>query len=253
MHSPEDINWQSFSGFSCMEALRSGSISIADSIYYAGEAAFGKEGALFGTFHLIAIILVKLSGRPNRRPGACALRRVGEVCRRGSGLCHKRCNMSDALGSPHLPLYLDDLSVGQRFESTEATLDEPQIRRFAEEFDPQPFHLSAEAAQGTLFDGLVASGWHTAATTMRLIVSSLPIAGGIIGAGAEIKWPRPTRPGDTIKVEILIIEIKASVSRSHRGIARIQATTINQNNETVQELQIAIVVPRRPPATLAGY
>jgi acyl dehydratase len=117
--------------------------------------------------------------------------------------------MSGAPGPLSVPLYLEDLVAGQRFESAKHTLNEARIRSFAEEFDPQPFHLSAETAGGTFFDGLAASGWHTAAITMRLIVSSLPIAGGIIGAGAEIKWPRPTRSGDTVNVETLIVGAKA--------------------------------------------
>src|SRR5262249_6502680 len=99
-------------------------------------------------------------------------------------------------GGRTAPLYLEDLPVGQRFVSGTHPLDEGQIRALAEQFDPQPFHLDAEAATATLFEGLVASGWHTAAITMRLLVESgLPIAGGIIGAGGEITWPNPTRPG----------------------------------------------------------
>ena len=110
-------------------------------------------------------------------------------------------------GGGTAPLYLEDLQVGQRFVSGTHRIDEEQIRAFAEQFDPQPFHLDAEAAQGTLFGGLVASGWHTAAVTMRLLVESgLPIAGGIIGAGAEITWPGPTRPGDTLHVESEVVE-----------------------------------------------
>jgi acyl dehydratase len=124
--------------------------------------------------------------------------------------------MSNPFGASSLQLYLDDLGVGQRFESGSYTLNEAQVRLFAEKCDPQPFHLSAETAVGSFFDGLAASGFHTAAITMRLIVSSLPIAGGVIGAGCEIKWPRPTRPGDTLKVEIQIVEIRPSRSHSLR-------------------------------------
>src|SRR5262245_66162085 len=89
--------------------------------------------------------------------------------------------------------FLEDLRVGQRCVSGTYRIDEEQIRAFAAQFDPQPFHLDAEAAKGTLFRGLVASGWHTAAVTMRLLVEGgLPVAGGVIGAGAEITWPKPT-------------------------------------------------------------
>src|SRR4026207_2166162 len=97
--------------------------------------------------------------------------------------------------SPTKTLYLDDLHVGQRFTSDTHLIDEEQIKAFAKQFDPQPFHLDAEAAKGTLFEGLVASGWHTAAITMRLLVESLPIAGGGIGAGGENTRPQPQRPG----------------------------------------------------------
>src|SRR4051794_28343510 len=98
-------------------------------------------------------------------------------------------------------LYFEDLRVGQRFVSDTHRIDEEQIRAFAQQFDPQPFHLDAEAAKASLFKGLVASGWHTAAITMRLLVESgLPIAGGIIGAGGEINWPNATRPGDVLQV-----------------------------------------------------
>src|SRR5258705_13524570 len=94
-------------------------------------------------------------------------------------------------------LYLDDLQVGQRFTSAAHSIDEAQIKAFAREYDPQPFHLDDVAAKGSLFGGLAASGWHTAAITMRLLVESgLPIAGGVIGAGGEVNWPRPTHPGD---------------------------------------------------------
>ena len=95
-------------------------------------------------------------------------------------------------------LYLDDLAVGQRFASGPQALDAGQIKAFAEAFDPQPFHLDEAAAASSLFGGLAASGWHTAAISMRLLVGSVPLAGGVIGAGGEIAWPRPTRPGDVL-------------------------------------------------------
>jgi acyl dehydratase len=144
------------------------------------------------------------------------------------------------------PLSLEDLRVGQRFVSGTHRLDEGQIRAFAEQFDPQPFHLDAEAAKATLFEGLVASGWHTAAITMRLLVESgLPIAGGIIGAGGEITWPNPTRPGDVLQVESEVLELRPSRSRPDRGIATIRSETRNQRGDTVQVLVAKLVVPRR--------
>src|SRR5215813_4617904 len=143
-------------------------------------------------------------------------------------------------------LYLDDLHIGQRFISGTHLIDEEQIKAFAREFDPQPFHLDAEAAKGTLFEGLVASGWHTAAITMRLLVQSgLPIAGGIIGAGEEITWPKPTRPGAVLQVESEIVELKPSRSRPDRGLATVRSETRNQLGEIVQVLVAKLVVPRR--------
>jgi acyl dehydratase len=111
-------------------------------------------------------------------------------------------------------LFLEDLRVGQRFSSGAHTVDAAQIKAFAKQFDPQPFHLDGEAAKATLFGGLAASGWHTAAITMKLLVESgLPLGGGIIGSGGEISWPKPTRPGDTLSVVSEIEEVNPSRSR----------------------------------------
>ncbi len=144
-------------------------------------------------------------------------------------------------------LYLDDLSVGQRFSSsTSITVTEADIIAFAKQYDPQPFHTDPEAAKTTFFGGLAASGWHTAALSMRLLVdSSLHIAGGHIGAGGEISWPRPTRPGDTLKVVYDILEIKPSKSRPDRGMITVKAETLNQNDEVVQLFTVKMVVPRK--------
>ena len=143
--------------------------------------------------------------------------------------------------------YFDDLQVGQRFYSGTHLVDEAQIKAFAQQFDPQPFHLDAEAAKSSLFEGLVASGWHTAAITMRLMVTSgLPIAGGIIGAGGDIAWPKPTRPGSVLHVESEILEMKPSKSRPDRGMVTIRNETRDQNGEIVQVMTAKLVVPRRP-------
>ena len=153
--------------------------------------------------------------------------------------------MSDAAAR----YYLDDLQPGQRFASASHTLTVAEIFEFARQFDPQPFHLDHEAAQATLFGGLAASGWHTAAITMRLCVAgAMPLAGGIIGSGGDIAWPRPTRPGDTLTVECEILEITPSRSRPDRGMALIRCTTLNQTGEAVQVLTVKTVVPRRPAA-----
>lgn len=145
--------------------------------------------------------------------------------------------------------YLEDLHAGQTFVSGSHELDEQQIKAFASAFDPQPFHLDHETAKDTLFGGLAASGWHTAAITMRLNVESgLPLAHGIIGAGGEIQWPGPTRPGDILHVESEVKEIVPSRSRPDRGIATIVSRTLNQRGDVLQILTAKLVVYRRPAA-----
>jgi len=147
-------------------------------------------------------------------------------------------------------LYFDDLRVGQRFLSGSHELDVAQIKAFARQFDPQPFHLDEEAAKDTLFGGLAASGWHTAAITMRLMAErGHPIAGGLIGASAEISWPQPTRPGDILQVESEILDKVPSRSRPDRGIATMRSETRNQRGEVLQILTAKIVVPRRTAGT----
>ena len=146
-------------------------------------------------------------------------------------------------------LYLDDIDVGRRFASGRHTIDEAQIKSFAAQFDPQPFHLDEAIARGTFFGGLAASGWHTAAITMRLLVDGgAPIAGGIVGAGGEIAWPKPTRPGDVLHVESEVLEVTPSRSRPDRGVVTIRSQTLNQRGEIVQTLTAKLVVPRRPAA-----
>ena len=147
--------------------------------------------------------------------------------------------------------YLDDLHVGQRFISGTYTMEENRMKAFAAEFDPQPFHLDEAAAQQTIFRTLSASGWHTAAATMRLMVGSLPFAGGMVGLGGEITWPKPTRPGDTLRVESEIIEIVPSRSKPNQGVVVVRIITLNQNGEHVQAFTAKILVFKRPvePAT----
>lgn len=158
--------------------------------------------------------------------------------------------MTDSQATPGRPklLYFDDLQVGQRFVSEGHSLDEAQIKAFARQFDPQPFHLDAEAAQGTFFGELVASGWHTAAMTMRLIVESVPVAGGIVGAGGEISWPAPTRPGAILHVESEVMELRPSKSRPERGMVTVRTETRSAEGQTVQVLVSRLVVPRRVAA-----
>ena len=143
--------------------------------------------------------------------------------------------------------YLEDFEPGQQFGSGSITVDAEQIKSFAKQFDPQPFHLDDEAARATFFQGLAASGWHTAALTMRLIVEGeVQIAGGIVGAGAdEFRWPRPVRPGDTLTVRSEVLEVRPSKSRPEQGLIKLRSTTLNQNGEPVQIFVANLVVPRR--------
>jgi acyl dehydratase len=144
------------------------------------------------------------------------------------------------------PLYLEDLHVGQTFVSEPVPLTADQIKAFAREFDPQPFHLDEDAARDSLFGGLAASGWHTAALTMRMLVQAFPLAGGLVGAGGETTWPKPTRPGDTLTVHLQVLEITPSRTRPDRGMIRTRTETRNQHGEPVQVSTVRIVAWRRP-------
>ena len=143
--------------------------------------------------------------------------------------------------------YLDDLHVGQRFTSGSYLMEVAGIQEFAAEFDPQPFHLDEAAAESSVFRGLAASGWHTAAVAMRLLVAGgLPFANGIVGLGGEIAWPKPTRPGDTLHVESEITEITPSRSKPQQGIVTVRSTMFNQDREAVYLLTAKLLVFRRP-------
>ncbi|HEY4186440.1 MAG TPA: MaoC family dehydratase [Polyangia bacterium] len=146
--------------------------------------------------------------------------------------------------------YFEDLAVGQKFHSGTIEITAERIKSFAAEFDPQPFHLDEEKAKDSLFKGLAASGWHTAAVTMRLLVDSdLKLAGGTIGAGGEeLRWPRPTRPGDVLRLEAEVLDTRPSRSRPELGIVKVRLTTLNQRGEPVQ-ISIPALMVRRRPAT----
>lgn len=139
-------------------------------------------------------------------------------------------------------IYLEDLSVGDVFVSKTHALDAAQIIGFASQFDPQPFHLDPDAARDTLFQGLAASGWHTAALTMKLLVESFPVARGVIGAGAEVVWPQPTRPDDIVKVTSTVLGITPSRSKPDRAIVVVESVTSNQRDEALQKLTSKVVV-----------
>ncbi len=143
--------------------------------------------------------------------------------------------------------YLEEFAPGQKFASGQLKVDGERIKSFAAEFDPQPFHVDEEAARGSVFKGLAASGWHTAAMTMRLLVESdLKPVGGIIGVGFdEFRWPSPVRPDDTLHLEIEVLEVRPSRSHPDQGVIKVKTTTLNQRNEPVQVSVGSLIVRRR--------
>jgi acyl dehydratase len=143
--------------------------------------------------------------------------------------------------------YLEDFVVGQKFGSRRLLIEAERILAFAAEFDPQPFHLDEAAAGQSFFGELTASGWYTAAVTMRLLTETeLKPVGGYIGAGAEgFRWPRPVRPGDELRVEGEIVEVRPSASRPDRGWVKVRMTTLNQDDETALTYIVSMIVPRR--------
>lgn len=145
-------------------------------------------------------------------------------------------------------LYLDDLEVGQTFATSTAAVALEACTAFAREFDPQAFHLDDEAARESVFGRLAASGWYTAALTMRLMVQGElgRLAGGLIGLGGELKWSKPVYPGDTLRVESEILNVKVSQSRPDRGVVTVRNVTFNQRGEAVQVMTASMLVPRRP-------
>jgi acyl dehydratase len=143
-------------------------------------------------------------------------------------------------------LYLEDIEVGQQFASARHMLDADQIKKFAAEFDPQPFHLSEEAAANSIFGSLAASGWHTAALTMRMLVESVPLADGLIGAELQLAWPKPTRPGMTLQVFSEIVDIVPSRSRPNMAMVTMRNETRDQDGNVLQIFTVKMPVFRRP-------
>lgn len=144
-----------------------------------------------------------------------------------------------------MTLNFEDFAVGQTFESGTLAVDADMVRDFAAQFDPQPFHLDANAAKDSFFGTLVASGWHTASLSMRLLVQSLPISGGVVGAGAQVAWPKALVAGETISLKIDVVELRASKSKPHLGFVKIRATTSDRTGP-VQIMTADLVAPRRP-------
>lgn len=144
--------------------------------------------------------------------------------------------------------FLEDLVPGQVFTSdARAIVDAGSIKRFAGEFDPQPFHLDEAIARSTFFKKLVASGWHTTAVTMQLLVKTLPLSHGIIGSGVdELRWPRPVKPGDTLRVHCEVIDVTPSKLEPSRGTVRMRMTTLNQHDQPVQTMIANLLAFRRP-------
>jgi len=142
--------------------------------------------------------------------------------------------------------HFEDFKAGDRFQSEPFAVTEKQIIEFAREFDPQLFHLDPTAAKRTIFQGLVASGWHTAAITMRLFVQTLNFAEGAVGLGVdELRWPNSVRPGDALRVETEIVDLRPSKSKPDRGIVRIRNVTRNQHGEIVQTMFASALVPKK--------
>ena len=142
--------------------------------------------------------------------------------------------------------YFEDLAVGQTFVSGRLIVTAGEIVAFAAQYDPQPFHLDAAAAEQTVFAGLAASGWHTAALTMRLIVGGeFRPAGGIVGFGGELSWLKPVRPGDELRVETEILETRISQSRPGQGLVKVRIATFNQHGELVQTFIPTLLVDCR--------
>jgi acyl dehydratase len=143
-------------------------------------------------------------------------------------------------------IYLEDLHVGRRFLSGRYEMDEKRIKEFAAEFDPQPFHLDEDAGAQSIFKGLAASGWHTAAASMRLLVEGeLALSQGIVGVGGEIAWPRPTRAGDTLQVESEVLEIVPSRTKPQQAMVKIRNTTVNQHGDVLQVFTASVLVFKR--------
>src|SRR5438270_13420819 len=144
------------------------------------------------------------------------------------------------------PRYFEDLKPGERFKSATCSVSEEQIISFAREFDPQPVHLDATVARQTMFKDLIASGWHTAAITMRLFVRALNFAEGAIGLGVdELRWPAAVKPGDELQVETEIVDLRESRSKPSHGIVRIRNVTTNQRGEVVQTMTASALVLRK--------
>src|SRR3954465_11389194 len=145
------------------------------------------------------------------------------------------------------PLYLEDFAPGQIYTAGPIPVSADAIKAYARRFDPQPFHTDEALARSKFFHGLAAGGWRTASLTMSLVVQALPIAGGVIGGGVdELRWPTPLRPGDELRLEGEIVEVRPSRTKPGQGLVRVRTTTLNREGQAVQTMIANLVVPRRP-------
>ena len=144
--------------------------------------------------------------------------------------------------------YFEDISVGERYSAGSVEVTEQEVLAFARAYDPQPMHIDAEYAARSRFGGIIASGWHTAAMVMRLTAQALPFGDAdVLGAGVEnLRWRLPVRPGDTLHVDLEVIQTTASASNPQFGIVKFLITTRNQRGETVMTHSPICWVPRRP-------
>ncbi|WP_166365591.1 MaoC family dehydratase [Pseudomonas akapageensis] len=148
--------------------------------------------------------------------------------------------------SPQEKLYLDDLSLGQVFQSDSVHVEPAAMLAFAQDYDPQPFHLDSERAEESVFGKLAASGWHTAALTMKQLVASVPLASGIIGLDIQLSWPSPCYPDDVLQVTSTVQAIEPSSSRPDRGVVTMLMETRKQDGKVVQRATGKLLVFRRP-------
>ncbi len=149
--------------------------------------------------------------------------------------------------------YFEDLKAGDKFNTAVYEMTEAEIIAFGKKFDPQPFHTDPAAAGPTLFGRLVASGWHTAAVSMRLMVlGEMDLDGGVIGQGMEsLRWPRPVLPGDRLRVVTEILELREAPARPERGLIKLRCRTYNQDGKVVQEMTATLLAARRPSSAKA--
>jgi len=154
--------------------------------------------------------------------------------------------MTTRADMPAETLYFEDFFVGQVFESDTYEITRERMHAFASEFDPQAFHLDEAAADASFFQGLAASGWYTAAVAMRLRVQTIQVLGGMVGAGIEeIRWTKPVRPGDTLKLREEVTGTRLLTSRPQYGLVKMNSTTINQHGEVVMTMKVSALAPRR--------